>query len=299
MAEIIDGKQIASEIRQEIAIEVQKLKEKNYYPHLTVILVGENPASQVYVRMKKKACDEVGISTETLTFPDSVEEKKLMNTIDSLNKNSTVHGILVQLPLPSHIDENRIIEKISPDKDVDGFHPINMGKLTLGLEGGFVPCTPAGILELLLRTNHSPEGKHVVIVGRSNIVGKPLGFLLLRKQKGGNATVTFCHSKTPDLKSITLKADILVAAVGRAEMIKKDMVKPGCVVIDVGVNRVKDPTKTKGYRLVGDVDFSEVSKIAQAITPVPGGVGPMTIAFLLKNTLEASKKLKEKEVNIK
>ena len=227
------------------------------------------------------------------------ETKELMNTIDSLNKNSTVHGILVQLPLPSHIDENRIIEKISPDKDVDGFHPINMGKLTLGLEGGFVPCTPAGILELLLRTNHSPEGKHVVIVGRSNIVGKPLGLLLLRKQKGGNATVTFCHSKTPDLKSITLKADILVAAVGRAETIKKDMIKPGCVVIDVGVNRVKDPTKTKGYRLVGDVDFSEVSKIAQAITPVPGGVGPMTIAFLLKNTLEASKKLKEKEVSIK
>ena len=294
MADIIDGKKIAAEIRREIALEVQKLKKENCHPHLTVILVGENPASQVYVRMKKKACEEVGISTETLTFPGSVKESELIDTIDNLNRNSKVHGILVQLPLPSHIKENRILEKISPDKDVDGFHPINMGKLTLGIQDGFVPCTPAGILELLLRTNHSPEGKHVVIVGRSNIVGKPLGLLLLRKQKGGgNATVTICHSRTPDLKSITLTADILIAAVGRAEMIKKDMVKPGSVVIDVGVNRIKDLSKTKGYRLVGDVDFSEVAKIVKAITPVPGGVGPMTIAFLLKNTLEASKKLKK------
>lgn len=295
MAYIIDGKKIAQEIRQEVGSEVQKLKRRGIHPHLTVVLVGENPASQVYVRMKGKACEEVGILSETLTFPDSLTQAELLDVIHDLNDNPEIHGILVQLPLPPHIDENLILETISPDKDVDGFHPINVGKLASGQSDGFVPATPAGVLELLMRTNNPPEGKHVVIVGRSNIVGKPLGLLLLRKQKGGNATVTFCHSRTQNLGSITQKADILVAAIGRPEMIRKEMVKPGAVVIDVGVNRVEDSTRPKGYRLVGDVHFEGVSEVAKAITPVPGGVGPMTIALLLRNTLKASKRDQEKE----
>jgi len=295
MAYIIDGKKIAQEIRQEVGSEVQKLKRRGIQPHLTVVLVGENPASQVYVRMKGKACEEVGILSGTLTFPDSLTQAELLDVIHDLNDNPEIHGILVQLPLPPHIDENLILETISPDKDVDGFHPINVGKLASGQSDGFVPATPAGVLELLMRTNNPPEGKHVVIVGRSNIVGKPLGLLLLRKQKGGNATVTFCHSRTRNLGSITQKADILVAAIGHAEMIRKEMVKPGAVVIDVGVNRVEDSTRPKGYRLVGDVHFEGVSEVAKAITPVPGGVGPMTIALLLRNTLKASKRDQEKE----
>jgi len=294
MAQIIEGKEIAQKIRDEVADEVQQLKKEGIVPHLTVILVGENPASQVYVRMKGKACEKAGISSETLTYPATITQAELIDRIVKLNKNPKVHGILVQLPLPSHIDENLILETISPGKDVDGFHPVNVGKLASGLLDGFVPATPAGIVELLVRSNHPPDGKHVVVVGRSNIVGKPVGLLLLRKQKGANATVTFCHSRTKDLGAVTRTGEILIAAIGQAEIIKKDMVKPGAVVIDVGVNRVDDPTQPNGYRLVGDVDFKEVSKIAEAITPVPGGVGPMTIALLLKNTVKACRQLTAK-----
>ena len=294
MANIIDGKRIAQEIREEVAIEVQEIKKYGVHPHLTAVLVGDNPASHVYVRNKKKACEKADISAETIMLSDKITQEELTNIVQDLNENTKVHGILVQLPLPPAIDENQIIEMISPDKDVDGFHPINMGKLASGMEDGFVPCTPAGIVELLMRTDHPPEGKHVVVVGRSNIVGKPLGLLLLRKNRKGNATVTLCHSRTQNLGSITSTGDILVAAIGRAEMIRREMVKPGAVVIDVGMNRVEDSTKPKGYRLVGDVHFPEVSEVAEAITPVPGGVGPMTIALLLKNTLTASKKSIEK-----
>jgi len=295
MAMIIDGKKIALEIREEVALEVQELKKRGIQPHLTAILAGDDPASHVYVRNKKKACEKAGISAETLMLSKDTQQTELITLIQDLNENPGVHGILVQLPLPSHIDEQVVLETLYPQKDVDGFHPVNVGKLTAGLTDGFVPATPTGIVELLLRSQNPPDGKHVVIVGRSNIVGKPLGLLLLRKAKGGNATVTFCHSRTVNLESITREADILVAAIGYPEMIRKEMVKPGAVVIDVGVNRVEDATRPKGYRLVGDVQFSEVSEVAKAITPVPGGVGPMTIALLLKNTLMACKRLNEKE----
>lgn len=302
MAEKIDGKAIAQEIRKEIAEDVSRMKAQGVSPHLSVVLVGENPASKVYVRMKGKACEEAGIVSETLTYPASLSQDELIGIVKSKNDDIKVHGILVQLPLPDHIDENLIIETIAPEKDVDGFHPVSMGKLTQGLIDGFVPATPLGILELLLRSGNPPDGKHVVIVGRSNIVGKPLGLLLLRKGKGGNATVSFCHSRTNDLGAITRTGEILVAAVGSPEMIRGDMVMPGAVVIDVGVNRVEDADHPKGYRLVGDVHFEEASKVAKAITPVPGGVGPMTIALLLKNTLKAcrlltSTKLTSTELN--
>jgi methylenetetrahydrofolate dehydrogenase (NADP+)/methenyltetrahydrofolate cyclohydrolase len=290
MVEIIDGKKISQEIREEIKQEVEQLKKQGIQPHLSVVLVGEDPASQIYVRSKGKACEKAGISSETLIFPDNLKQEELLDVVRKLNVNPDVHGILVQLPLPHQIDENLVIQTIDPSKDVDGFHPINMGKLASGIDNGFVPCTPNGILELLLRSDNPPDGKHVVIVGRSNIVGKPLGLLLLRKRKGGNATVSFCHSRTPDLSSITRTADILIAAVGSPEIIKKDMVKPDVVVIDVGMNRIKDESHPKGSRLVGDVDFSNVSTIAKAITPVPGGVGPMTITLLLKNTYLAAQK---------
>lgn len=295
MAMIIDGKKIALEIREEVALEVQELKKQGIQPHLTAVLAGDDPASHVYVRNKKKACEKAGISAETLMLSKDTQQTELITLIQDLNENPGVHGILVQLPLPSHIDEQVVLETIYPQKDVDGFHPVNVGKLTAGLTDGFVPATPTGIVELLLRSQNPPDGKHVVIVGRSNIVGKPLGLLLLRKAKGGNATVTFCHSRTENLESITREADILVAAIGYPEMIRKEMVKPGAVVIDVGINRVEDATRPKGYRLVGDVQFSEVSQVAKAITPVPGGVGPMTIALLLKNTLMACKRMNEKE----
>ena len=287
MTVVIDGKRIAQDIRDEITAEVSELRKKDLHPHLSVVLVGENPASHVYVRMKAKACKEAGMSSETLTFPDSVSQDELLRVVHDLNKNKNVHGILVQLPLPDQIDENVILLAIAPEKDVDGFHPVNVGKLTTGMTDGFVPATPAGILELLLRSGYSPTGKHVVVVGRSNLVGKPLGLLLLRKGEGGNATVTYCHSRTKDLGQVTKLGDILVAAVGRPNTITKEMVKLGAVVIDVGTNRVEDSTKKRGYRLVGDVDFDGVSTVAEAITPVPGGVGPMTIALLLRNTLQA------------
>lgn len=290
MSEIIDGKKISGKIKEEIKAEVNSLKQRGIVPHLSVILVGDNDASKIYVKMKEKACTKVGITSETIRLNKSTSETKLLQIINSLNNNSGVHGILVQLPLPSHINEFSVIEAITPEKDVDGFHPTNLGRLVIDTENTFVPATPYGIIELLSRYNVTIEGKHAVILGRSNIVGKPLGLLFLRKKNSGNATVTYCHSRTKNLSSITKTADILVAAMGKAEFIKKDMVKSGVIVIDVGMNRVEDASKKRGYRLVGDVDFEQVSKVSSMITPVPGGVGPMTIAMLLKNTTLSAQK---------
>jgi len=294
-AKIIDGKAVSKIVRQEVSEGVAELKKSGIVPHLAVVLVGEDAASQTYVRNKKRACEKVGISSDTLLRPAAMTQDELVSLVEQLNADPRVHGILVQLPLPDHIDEQVIINTISPEKDVDGFHPVNMGKLALGAMDGFVSCTPMGIVELLLRNGYNPAGKHVVVIGRSNIVGKPLSLLLMRKKEGGNATVTVCHSRTENLPEITRTADILIAAIGRPEMVRRDMVKPGAVVIDVGTSRVDDPVAEKGYRLSGDVKFDEVSEIAGAITPVPGGVGPMTIALLLKNTLLAAEKSQEKQ----
>jgi methylenetetrahydrofolate dehydrogenase (NADP+) / methenyltetrahydrofolate cyclohydrolase len=286
-AKIIDGKKLASEMRAEMAVEIKALKAKGVTPGLAVVLVGDNPASQVYVRMKEKACEELGIASFQHKLPKSTSGKKLLHLIQELNADKLVHGILVQLPLPRHIDEKEILNAIDPAKDVDGFHPVNVGKMLVG-EPGFRPCTPYGCQQLLVRYGYDPEGQHVVVVGRSNIVGKPVAAMLMQKAKGANATVTVCHSRTRDISKITRQADILIAAMGVPEFVKGNMVKPGAVVIDVGVNRVDDPSSEKGYKLVGDVDFKAVSKKAKAITPVPGGVGPMTITMLMKNTLQAA-----------
>lgn len=288
MAEIIDGKKIAQQIYQEVVEEVLQLKQKyQEVPHLSVVLVGENPASVIYVKNKAKACEAVGMTSETIHLPANISEEKLFSVIQQLNVNPKVHGILVQLPLPSHISEARVLASIAPEKDVDGLHPMNFGKLVVGDPSGFIPCTPAGVLELLMRSGHPPAGKRVTIIGRSHLVGMPLGLLLLRKGKAGDATVTICHSKTQDLAISTREAEIVVVAVGSPNTLTKSMVKPGVVVIDVGTNRIPDPSKPSGSRLVGDVDFAGVSEVASAITPVPGGVGPMTIAMLLKNTVKA------------
>jgi methylenetetrahydrofolate dehydrogenase (NADP+)/methenyltetrahydrofolate cyclohydrolase len=278
---LIDGNGIAAQIKEEIREEIKKIGAK---PKLTAILVGSNPASSVYVRNKHRSCDEVGIDSEILKLEESIDEDELLGIIRELNEDSKTNGIIVQLPLPEHISEKKVIETIEPCKDVDGFHPLNMGFLLAG-EPRFVPSTPQGIKELVLRSGYGFEGKHVVIVGRSNIVGKPLAALLLCRD--ANATVSVCHSYTRELSAITREADILIAAVGKAEMIKKEMVKEGSVVIDVGINRIEDSTRKSGYRLVGDVDFDSVKDMVEAITPVPGGVGPMTVAMLLKNTLKA------------
>ncbi len=287
MASLIDGKAIAAAVRQDVAAGVAEWTSAgNRPPYLSVILVGDNPASASYVRGKTRACAEVGIGSDTLTPPADIPETELLAMVERLNRDPSVDGILVQLPLPSHIDEQKVIRAISPDKDVDGFHPVSVGRMWLG-QPGFAPATPAGILEMLRRSDIEVKGQHVVIVGRSNIVGKPMAGLLV--QKGIDATVTICHSRTRDLPSFTRQADILVAAIGVAEFIKADMVRDGTVVIDVGMNRVDDPTKERGYRLTGDVDFEGVFGKASHITPVPGGVGPMTIAMLLKNTLAAAK----------
>jgi methylenetetrahydrofolate dehydrogenase (NADP+)/methenyltetrahydrofolate cyclohydrolase len=292
MAVLIDGKKIAKDMRDEIASEILNLKTIGIKPRLSVILVGEDPASQVYVRNKTRDCESVGIESETLLLPADTSEAALLDRVEALNQDPKVHGILVQLPLPKQIHEGRIIESISPLKDVDGFHPVNVGKLMTGSsEDGFIPCTPAGIVELLMRSGNPPRGKHAVIVGRSNIVGKPLAVLLVRKGPSADATVTICHSRTFNLASITREADILIAAVGHPEIIKKDMVKPGVVVIDVGMNRIPDAADPKQFKLVGDVHFEEVSRVSSAITPVPGGVGPMTRALLLKNTLKACRQI--------
>ncbi len=291
---LIDGKKIAAEVKAELGPRIDALKKRGIVPNLTVVLVGDDPASKVYVSMKKKACEELGLQSETLYLPQETTEAELLTLIEKLNRTASVHGILVQMPLPSQISETRIIEAISPKKDVDGFHPLNVGKLVAGTPA-FVPCTPAGVLELLLRYQFSPEGKHVVIVGRSNIVGKPLANLLFQKSSTGNATVTVCHTRTKNLGEHTRQADILIAAAGRPHTITADMVREGVVVIDVGVNRVDDPTAKRGYRLVGDVGFGPVSEKAAAITPVPGGVGPMTIAMLMKNTVQAAENLSVQE----
>jgi methylenetetrahydrofolate dehydrogenase (NADP+) / methenyltetrahydrofolate cyclohydrolase len=282
----IDGKQIAADVRGEIKIAVdERLAAGHRAPFLAVVLVGDDPASASYVRGKHRAAAEVGIDSENLTYSADTSEEDILAVVDKLNNDDSVDGILVQLPLPSHVDDQKIINAIDPAKDVDCFHPENVGKLMLGLPG-LQPATPAGIVELLVRSGVETSGKHAVIVGRSNIVGKPLANLLV--QKGVDCTVTVCHSRTKNLPEITRQADILVAAIGRAEFVTADMVKSGAVVIDVGINRVDDSTRERGYRLVGDVAFEPVLERASLITPVPGGVGPMTIALMLKNTLTAS-----------
>ncbi len=288
-ASIISGKEISSEIQEELKDKISELKSKGVTPGLSVVLVGEDPASQVYVRMKGKMCERLGIYHETLEFPADISEEELLGVIDDLNDNDEIHGILVQLPLPDHINETKILNRIDPVKDVDGFHPVNVGRMLVG-DPGFLPCTPHGIQEMLLRSGIDPEGKNVTIVGRSNIVGKPLAAILMQKKPGANATVTVCHSRTKDLPKMARQADILVAAIGVPEFVTADMVKEGAVVIDVGVNRVDDPDAKRGYRLVGDVDFEAVKEKASAITPVPGGVGPMTIIMLMKNTVLAAER---------
>lgn len=287
-AELIDGKKIAATIRGEIKAEVEEMQAKyGKVPGLATVLVGVRKDSQTYVRMKKKACAEVGITSFGHDLPEDISQEDLLKVVQDLNANPDVHGILVQLPLPDHIDDEEILGAISLEKDVDGFHPLNIGRLSMKRRDPlFVPCTPKGCIELLDRTGVEIEGKEAVVLGRSNIVGLPLAMLLLHR----NATLTICHSRTKDLPSVVRKADILMAAVGRAEMVRGDWVKPGVVVIDVGVNAVDDPTKEKGYRLVGDVAFDEVKEVASAITPVPGGVGPMTIAMLLRNTMDSAKR---------
>ena len=288
-ATIIDGSRVAEAIRGEVNQQVQELKrEQGIVPGLAVVLVGDNPASAAYVRGKARACTEVGIDSITVRPPADVTQAELLKVVWDLNNDPRYHGILVQLPLPSHIDEAAVLEAISPDKDVDGLHSHNMGKLLKG-EGELFPCTPAGVQQLLVRSGYSPEGKHVVICGRSNLVGKPLAALLVQKRRAANATVTICHTGTRDLPGITRQADILVAAMGSAGSITAEMVSPHTVVVDVGINRVADAASKTGYRLVGDVDFDVVREKVAAITPVPGGVGPMTIAMLLVNTVRAAR----------
>jgi len=288
-ARLISGTKLAAVIRSELKVEVDALRKRKIVPGLAVVLVGNDPASQIYVRNKKKACADLGIASFAHELPKDCSERRLLNLVKRLNADPRVHGILVQSPVPKHIDEQKVLNTIDPAKDVDGFHPVNTGKLLNG-EECFVACTPAGCQEMLLRYGYDPAGKHVVIVGRSNIVGKPLAALLMQKAAGANATVTVCHSRTKRLAAITQQADILIAAIGVAEFVKPRMVKDGVVVIDVGMNRIPDSTKKSGFRLVGDVDFKGVSKKARAITPVPGGVGPMTITMLLKNTVAAAKR---------
>lgn len=289
-AELIDGKAIAADIRGEVARDTAALAQRGVVPGLTVVLVGDDMASATYVGAKEKASREVGMAGSTIRLPASTSQAELLALVERLNADSSVHGILVQMPLPSHIDPDTVIRHIRPDKDVDGFHPENVGKLLIGHTDGFVSCTPAGVIELLLRSGVETRGAEAVIVGRSNIVGKPMAALLVQGRAGADATVTICHSRTRDLASHVRRADILIAAVGRAEMITGDMLKPGAVVIDVGMNQIADATRAKGSRLVGDVHFPSASQVASKITPVPGGVGPMTIAMLLRNTVRAAER---------
>jgi methylenetetrahydrofolate dehydrogenase (NADP+) / methenyltetrahydrofolate cyclohydrolase len=288
VAKLIDGAAIGRLVRDDVATEVARLKTLGVVPGLSVVLVGEDPASAVYVRSKGKACEEAGMRGETIRLPADTSEAQLLEQVDALNADPRVHGILVQMPLPKHMSADKVIRRIRPEKDVDGFHPVNVGKLIIGERDGFVPCTPAGAIELLVRSGVETRGRDAVIVGRSNIVGKPMAALLLQDAPGGNASVTVCHSRTTDLAAHTRRADILVAAIGRPEMITGDMIKPGAVVIDVGINRVNDASVPKGYRIVGDVEFASARAVASLITPVPGGVGPMTIAMLMKNTVRAA-----------
>jgi methylenetetrahydrofolate dehydrogenase (NADP+)/methenyltetrahydrofolate cyclohydrolase len=276
-------------MRAELAGDINALKRQGVKPGLAVVLVGDNPASQVYVRMKSKACDDAGFYHETIRLRKETTEGELLGLIERLNADAKIHGILVQLPLPAHIDTNRTLHRIDPRKDVDGFHPENVGKVAAGDPTGFRPATPYGVQQLLIRTGVETRGAHAVVVGRSTIVGRPMAALLLQDAPGGNATVTVCHSRTRGIELYTRQADILIVAIGKPEFVTGNMVKPGAVVIDVGVNRVDDPSRKQGYRLVGDVKFQEAKQVASAITPVPGGVGPMTITMLLFNTVQAAR----------
>jgi methylenetetrahydrofolate dehydrogenase (NADP+) / methenyltetrahydrofolate cyclohydrolase len=288
-AELIDGVAIARSIREEAARETKELVERGTRPGLAVVLVGEDPASAVYVRSKGKACDEAGMHSVTVQLPVSTSQSELLTLVDTLNNDPLIHGILVQMPLPRHLDADQVIRAIDPRKDVDGFHPVNVGKLLIGERDGFVPCTPAGIQEMLRRSGVDTNGAECVIIGRSNIVGKPMTALLIQDTPGANATVTVCHRHTSDLAFHTARADIVIAAAGRAGLVTGKMLKAGSVVIDVGMNRIADETAPRRYRLVGDVDFESACEVASKITPVPGGVGPMTIAMLLSNTVKAAK----------
>ncbi len=291
MADIIDGKKLAEDIRREVREETENLKSaRGITPGLAFILVGDNPASQSYVKSKDKACGEAGFYSVTERMPADTTETALLGKVRRFNEDPKIHGLLVQLPLPKHINESRVIEAIDPKKDVDGFHPYNVGKLMIG-EDTLKPCTPAGIQEMLVRSGNDPSGKHVVIVGRSNIVGKPIANILFQKQAGANAVVTVAHTGAKDLSVYTKSAEILIAAIGKPRFVTGAMLKQGVVVIDVGINRVPDAAAKNGYRIVGDVDFDSASKVAKAITPVPGGVGLMTVAMLLKNTLKAARNL--------
>jgi len=287
-AGIIDGKQIAAEIRDELKQEVAELKQKGIVPGLGVILVGDDPASKSYVTAKERACAEIGLHSDDNRLPKETTQAELIAFVKKMNADPKINGILVQLPLPKHINESEVLLAIDPSKDVDGFHPVSVGRMVIG-EKTFWPCTPHGVLKLLEKSGVNTNGAHVVVVGRSNIVGKPVANLLFQKNKNANATVTICHTGTKDLGSFTRQADIIIAAAGRPNTITADMVKEGAVVIDVGVNRIEDPTKKSGYRLVGDVDFDAVKHKARLITPVPGGVGPMTITMLLVNTVESAR----------
>jgi methylenetetrahydrofolate dehydrogenase (NADP+)/methenyltetrahydrofolate cyclohydrolase len=288
-AKILDGTAIANAIRADLPAEVAKLAARGVQPGLAVVIVGEDPASQVYVASKGRACLEAGMHSETIRLPADASEAELLAVVDRLNADPRIHGFLVQLPLPKHIDSERVLLRIDPAKDVDGFHPMNVGRVLVGDKAAFRPATPFGVQQMLIRSGIETKGAHAVIIGRSNIVGKPMASLLVQDTPGGNATVTVCHSRSRDLPGLARMADLLIVAIGRPEFVTKDMVKPGAVVIDVGINRVADTSATKGYRIVGDVAFGPVSEVASWITPVPGGVGKMTIAMLLMNTLQAAR----------
>jgi len=290
-AELIDGARIARGVREDVARDVAALRQRGVTPGLTVVLVGDDPASAVYVRSKGKACGEAGMASETIRLPATTTQEELLRHVDRLNADPKVHGILVQMPLPKHLDPDTVLRRLNPAKDVDGFHPINVGKLLIGEKDGFAPCTPAGVQEMLVRSGVDTRGMECVVIGRSNIVGKPMAALLMQDRKGANATVTICHRHTRDLAAHTRRADLVVAAAGRPGVLTRNMVKPGVVFIDVGITLVNDPSAKNGYRLVGDVDFAGVRQVASHITPVPGGVGPMTIAMLLRNTVKAASAL--------
>ena len=287
--ELILGKNVSEGIYRELTARVEAVKSKGTTPGLAVILVGTDPASQVYVRMKGKKCEELGMKSTTVVMPEETSETDLLKKIDEMNRDPTLHGILVQLPLPSHIDEKKVIESIDPNKDVDCFHPINVGKMLIG-EPTFLPATPAGVQQMLVRSGVETAGKHVVVIGRSNIVGKPMMAMMVQKGSDADATVTVVHSRTKDLSSVTRQADILIVAIGKPLFVTEDMVKEGAVVIDVGTNRIDDPSAPNGSRLVGDVDFDNVKEKTRAISPVPGGVGPMTICMLMANTVMAAER---------
>ncbi|AIZ57134.1 bifunctional protein FolD protein [Candidatus Methanoplasma termitum] len=289
MSELILGKTVSESIYSELRVRIEALKSKGTTPGLAVVLVGTDPASEVYVRMKGKKCEELGMHSVTVVMPENTSEADLLKKVSELNKDSSIHGFLVQLPLPSHIDEKKVINAIDPKKDVDCFHPVNVGKMLIG-EPDFLPATPAGVQQMLVRSGVDTKGKHVVVVGRSNIVGKPMMAMMVQKGDGADSTVTVVHSRTKDLPSITRQADILIVAIGKANFITADMVKKGVVVIDVGTNRIEDPSSPKGTKLVGDVEFEGVKNKASKITPVPGGVGPMTICMLMANTVAAAEK---------